>query len=311
MVATIIILVTLALTAYIIFKRKDKIITGPANNQNLYIPGLIFPLMVLIFGITFAIVNPFKLERVDTGHIGIKINLTGDDRGVSEYKYKTGWVVYNSWTHQLKEMATHQKHVEYANVQVITKGGFPADIKPSFNYAIIPTAAGDLFQNLRLELDEIEATWLKTAVIGAINDIANKWAVDSIFNFREQFESEIVSECNKRVSKWFNVSQLRTNIVPPGPLQEAIIAKTKALQEVQVAENKKLAAVADALRKIAIARGDSAEMVIQAAGEAEAIRRKQVSLTDNYIKYFTVEKWDGKNSLYNLGGNTATMINVK
>ena len=237
------------------------------------------PIIIIIIGILISVLNPFSLERVDAGHLGLKVNLTGDARGVSDYTYKTGWVVFNTWTEKLYEFPTFQQHIDYNPQIVITKGGFSAEIKPSFNYALVPTTLGDMFQNLRLPIKEVEQGWLKTAIVGSVNDVANKWAVDSIFNSRELFESAIVIECNKRISKWFTVSQLRTNITPPPALQSAIEAKTKAIQDVQVAENQKQVAIADAMRKIAIARGDSAKMVIEASGEAESIKRKQLTLS--------------------------------
>lgn len=269
------------------------------------------PILVFILGIIISAINPFSLERVDAGHIGLKVNLTGDERGVSDYTYKTGWVVFNNWTEKLYEFPTFQQHIDYNVQTVITKGGFSADIKPSFNYALVPNTVGDMFQNLRLPIKEVEQGWLKTAIVGSVNDVANKWAVDSIFNHRELFESSIIAECNKRISKWFTVSQLRTNITPPPALQEAIEAKTKALQEVQVAENQKQVAIADALRKIAIARGDSAQMVIQASGEAEAIKRKQMTLSPLYIEYLKIQQWDGKNPNTVLGNGASTIISVK
>lgn len=269
------------------------------------------PLMILVLGVLVALINPFVLERVDAGHIGLKVKLTGNERGVSDYTYKTGWVVFNSWIEKLYEFPTYQQHIDYNEQVVITKGGFSAEIKPSFNYALVPNSVGDMFQNLRLSIKEVEQGWLKTAIVGSVNDVANKWAVDSIFNHRESFENSIVTECNKRVSKWFTVSQLRTNITPPQALQAAIEAKTKALQEVQVAENQKQVAIADALRKIAIARGDSAQVVIEASGEAEAIKRKQLTLSNLYIEYLKVQKWDGKNPTTVLGNNSSTMVNLK
>jgi regulator of protease activity HflC (stomatin/prohibitin superfamily) len=220
-------------------------------------------------------------------------------------------VVFNDWTEKLYEFPTFQQHIDYSVQTVITKGGFNADIKPSFNYALVSTAVGDMFQNLRLPIKEVEQGWLKTAIVGSVNDVANKWAVDSIFNHRELFESSIIIECNKRISKWFTVSQLRTNITPPPSLQSAIEAKTKALQEVQVAENQKQVAVAEAYRKIAIARGDSARMVIEASGEAEAIKRKQLTLSNMYIEYLKIQKWDGKNPTTVLGKEGSTIISVK
>lgn len=272
---------------------------------------LLKPVLIIIIGLIISLINPFSLERVDAGHIGLKVNLTGDSRGVSDYTYKTGWVVFNNWTEKLYEFPTYQQHIDYNVQTVITKGGFSADIKPSFNYALVPTTVGDMFQNLRLPIREVEQGWLKTAIVGSVNDVANKWAVDSIFNYRELFEASIVSECNKRISKWFTVSQLRTNITPPPALQSAIEAKTKALQDVQVAENQKQVAIADALRKVAIARGDSAKMVIEAAGEAEAIRRKQLTLTPMYVEYMKIQQWDGKNPNTVVGGGSGTIVQVK
>jgi len=258
---------------------------------------------IFILGIIIAIFQPFTLERVDAGHVGIKVNLTGDNRGVSKFEYKTGWVIYNTWISKLYEFPTYQQHIDYPEQQVITKGGFSATIKPSFNYSLKPGDVGDMFQNLRLDVRQIEQQWLQTAIVGTVNDVANKWAVDDIFNNREKFESDIVAEANKRVSKWFIISQLRTNITPPAALQQSIEAKTKAIQEVQVAENQKLVAVAEGEKRVAQARADSAALVIAAAGEAEAIRRKQVSLNQNYIDYLKVQKWDGKLPQVQSGSN--------
>lgn len=255
---------------------------------------LITPLAIVGLFMLLAIISPFKVERVDAGHVGIKVNLTGDNRGVSKFEYKTGWVIYNTWVSKLYEFPTFQQHIDYPEQSVITKGGFEATIKPSFNYSLNPGSIGEMFQNLRLSVKEVEQGWLKNAIISSVNDVANLYEVDAIFNHRAEFEQSIIKECNKRVGQWFNISQLRTNIQPPQALQEAIEKKTKAIQEAQAAENQKLVAVAEAERRIAVARGDSAAAVIQAAGEAEAIRRKQLSLTPTYIEFIRVQKWNGQ-----------------
>jgi regulator of protease activity HflC (stomatin/prohibitin superfamily) len=258
---------------------------------------------IIFVGVILSLIQPFRLERVDAGHVGIKVNLTGDSRGISSYEYKTGWVVINTWVSKLYEFPTFQQHIDYPEQQVISKGGFAATIKPSFNYALKPGDIGDMFSNLRLDVKAIEQQWLQTAIVGTVNDVANKWAVDDIFNQREKFEADIVAEANKRVAKWFIISQLRTNIVPPPALQQSIEAKTKAIQEVQVAENQRLVAIAEGERKIAAARADSAAQVIAAAGEAESIRRKQVSLSATYIEYLKINKWNGQLPTVQSGGS--------
>jgi regulator of protease activity HflC (stomatin/prohibitin superfamily) len=253
---------------------------------------------------------PVEVERIDAGHVGIKVSNIGDNRGVGKTEYVTGWVFYNSWISRIYEFPIHQQHIDYEEADIVTKGGFRATIKPSFNYSINPGNVASMFQNLRVGVKEMEQGWLKNAIVGSVNDVANRYTVDSIFNHREEFEAAIVNECNKRVSQWFNVSQLRTNIVPPKEISESIVAKTRAIQEVQVAENQRQVAVAEAERKIAEARGDSAQAVIQASGRAEAIRKEQTSLTPLYIEYIKVQKWSGQVPTTVAGGNSGFMIQL-
>jgi len=265
---------------------------------------------LVIIGIGISAFQPYAIERVDAGHVGIKVNLTGDSRGVSNYEYKTGYVMYNSWTENVYEFPTFQQHIEFDQQQVITDGGFPADIKPSFNYSLKPSAVGDMFQNLRLDIATIEQGWLKTAIVGAVNDVANTWEVDSIFGHRQLFEAAIVAECNVRLSKWFVVSQMRSNIVPPEALQEAIIAKTKSVQQAEASKQQAIAAKADGERKVAVAKADSAETIINASAQALAIRLKQKELTTNYIEFKKIEKWDGQLPTTMAGGQ-GTFLNIK
>jgi regulator of protease activity HflC (stomatin/prohibitin superfamily) len=267
-------------------------------------------IIIAVVGVLVGVVQPYALERIDAGHKGIVVNLSGSERGVANYQYKTGWVVYNTWFTQVLEFPTYQQHIEYDDQVVITKGGFSATIKPSFNYSLKPDAIGDMFSNLRLGVKEIERGWLKNAIIGAVNDISNTWEVDSIFSHRQAFEASIVVECNKRLSKWFDVSQLRTNITPPEALQDAIIAKTKSIQQAEASEQQALAAIADGKRKVAVAKADSAEMIINAKAASLAIKLKQQSLTPEYVEFIKWSKWNGKLP-ETIAGGGATLLNIK
>jgi regulator of protease activity HflC (stomatin/prohibitin superfamily) len=268
------------------------------------------PVIISVLGLVVSFVQPFGLERIDAGNKGLKVNLTGSERGISSYQYKTGWVLYNSWTEQVLEFPTYQQHIEYEDQGVILKGGFSATIKPTFNYSLREDAIGDMFVNLRRGIKDVEQGWLKNAIIGAVNDVANTWEVDSIFNHRQAFEASIVLECNVRLSKWFNVSQLRTNIVPPDALQESIINKTKAIQQAEASEQQALAAIAEGKRKVAVARADSAETIINAQAAALAIKIKQNQLSPLYIEYLKAQAWDGKLPT-TMAGGSGTFLNIK
>lgn len=325
MITLILIFVTVLVTLGMLVATRQNAYTTTQDRfggtrKNLNVSWLVKPIVTFVVGLLISLIQPFSLERVDAGHVGIKVNLSGDERGVSNYQYKTGWVVYNTWIERLYEFPTFQQHIEYGDQVVITKGGFSATIKPTFNYSLKPDAVGDMFEQLRLGVKEIEQGWLMTAIVGSVNDVANRWAVDDIFNKREEFESAIIVECNKRTSKWFTISQLRTNIVPPDALKSAIEAKTKAVQDAQAAIQQALVADAQAKKKIAIARGDSASVVINASGqaqaaiitadgEAKAMKLKQAQLSPLYIEYIKACNWDGKWPTTMLGTNSNILLN--
>lgn len=313
MISGIIFVVGLLFAAALFIKGEKTVVKKDRWGDDSEVPNT--SLIVKVVGIALvsiiaAIIQPFSLERVDAGHVGIKVKLTGNSRGVSNYEYKTGWVLYNSWIEQMLEFPTYQQHIEYDDQIIITKGGFSATIKPSFNYSLKATAIGDMFENLRVDVKQVEQNWLKNAIIGAVNDVSNTWEVDSIFTHRAQFEASIVTECNKRLVKWFNVSQLRTNITPPESLQEAIVAKTKSIQQAQAEEQRALAAISTKRRKIAEAQADSAEVIINAQAAAKAMRLKQEQLTPLYVEYTKAQKWDGKLPS-TMAGGSGTFLNIK
>ena len=316
MITLIIIVASLLVCGLLAFKAIKKIDESSTRDErNNAKSSLTKVIVAFVAMVLIALIQPYSLERVDAGHVGIKVKLTGNSRGVSNYEYKTGWVIYNSWVEQMLEFPTYQQHIEYADQTVITKGGFAATIKPSFNYSLKPTAIGNMFENLRLDIKQIEQGWLMNAIVSSVNDVANKWEVDAIFNKREEFEAAIVTECNKRLSKWFLVSQLRTNIVPPKALQQAIESKTKAVQEAQAAMQRKLVAEAEAQEKIAVAKGDSAQAVISASGRARANSLLQQSLTPMLLQEKWISAWEAGGSKvpnYISGpGSDKFMINIK
>jgi len=265
---------------------------------------------LLVVSIIVSILQPYKMERIDAGCVGLRVNLVGKDRGVDQYKFATGWVPYNELTEQIVEVPTSQQHAEYPGQVAIAKGGFPVTVTPSFNYEVIAANAGDMYVNQRMTLDQIQERWMKNSTVGAVNDVTNRWSVDSIFNYRTEYEVQVMSEINKRVSEWFTLSQIRTGIEPPPSLKSSIENKTKAIQDALAEQAQNQVIRMANLNKIMAAQGDSAQKVIEAKAVAEAMRIKKEEITPLYVEYLKVTNWDGKNptTLVTDGSSTAVMV---
>ncbi len=315
---TFLLLLVIALVVIIgIVTKKLDILTYSTDRNGKQVPNGVRwkPLTFIFFACIAALLQPMNYDVISVGHKGLLINLLGDKRGASDTEEVSGVVFYNKYTQEIQEIPLDQRHIEYPESIIVAKGGFPCPIKPSFNYSVKESTAADMFTNLRSTykkggLEAIQEGWLNNAIIGAINDVANRHSIDYLFNNRETYEAEILSEVNKRIGKWFLVSQLKTNIQPPKAIRQSIEDKATADADAIKAEAQARVAQADAQRKIQLAKGDSASIVIRAQADAKAISLKQQEITPTYVEYQRVLKWDGVMPTTTLGSGSGTLLNV-
>lgn len=248
----------------------------------------VVPIIVIFFGI--LIFNPISVQRIDAGSVGLKIDRVGNDKGIPVARPCKGWVFYNVWTTDVVEYSIRQQHVVYTAFQVPTKGGTPMDVAPSFNYALKPEKASAVYINLLKggDFDQLKNTWMATATTIALKNATNEFPIDSIFNHQSIYQKAVENELNKELSAYFIVSQINPGQITPASMKQILQDKANAIQGAQQSELNRQKAVAQAQADIAKARGDSAANVIQAAGEAEAIRLKTREISENYVQYV---KW--------------------
>ena len=313
----LLVLIALVVTIGIITKKLDILTYSPPDKNGTQMPNGVKwkPVTFILLAALAALIQPMNYDVISVGHKGLLINLLGDRRGVSDTEEVSGVVFYNKYTQEIQEIPLDQRHIEYPESILVAKGGFPCPIKPSFNYSVKESTASDMFTNLRSTykkggLEAIQDGWLNNAIIGAINDVANRHSIDYLFNNRETYEAEILSEVNKRIGKWFMVSQLKTNIQPPKAIRQSIEDKATADADAIKAEAQARVAQADAQRKIQLAKGDSASIVIRAQADAKAISLKQQEITPTYVEYQRVLKWDGVMPTTTLGSGSGTLLNL-
>lgn len=284
------------------------------------IKSIIFGFLALV-GITFFISS---CERIDAGHVGVRVNMYGSGKGVSDITEVTGWAFYNPFTQKIYEFPTYVQHKEYKVVVeegevvadesfvVNSKDGSEFHVSPIINYSVKRDMVPEIFSKYRRSLPEIEQGFLKTAVYDAFRLATNKYTADELIGNRQVYEIEVrrILE-DQLVKEGFTIQQFTSNLVYPETFKRAIEAKNNAVQAALRAENEVKTAEAQAKIKIATASGNAQAMLTQARAEAEANQLKQRTLTPMLIQQQWIEKWNGKLPSTMLGDKSNTMIGIK
>jgi regulator of protease activity HflC (stomatin/prohibitin superfamily) len=240
-------------------------------------------------------VSSCAFERIDAGHVGIRVNQFGDDKGVDDVVVVTGTVFYNPFTASIFEFPTFTQHKEYEPFVVNSKDASEFTVAPAINYYVNSEKVPALFKQYRKELPEIEDGFLKTATLEAYRIATNKYTADSLMSHREEYENLAKKLLNQQLeSQGFILQQLTTSLTPPASLKAAIDAKNTAIQVAMQAENKIKQAEAEAKIKRAQAEGNAESLKIQADAEAYANMKRQQTLTPLLIQQQFLEKWNGQ-----------------
>ena len=68
---------------------------------------------IIALAIILFFVFIFGVERIDAGHVGVKVNLYGNGKGVDDVTEVTGWVFYNPIQTKIVEFPTFVQHKEF------------------------------------------------------------------------------------------------------------------------------------------------------------------------------------------------------
>ena len=241
-------------------------------------------------------------ERIDAGHVGVKVNQYGDNKGVDDVVAVTGMVFYNPFTTKVYEFPTYIQHKEYKDENsfvVNSKDGSEFSVSPIMNYSVQRDKVPSIFSKYRRPLEDIEEGFLKTAVYDAFRLATNKYTADELISNRAVFEVEVRRLLDAQLLKeGFIINQFTSNLVYPETFKKSIEAKNNAVQAALRAENEVKTAEAQAKIKVATAEGNAQALLTSAKAEAEANRMKQQTLTPLLIQLEYVQKWDGKLPVY-------------
>jgi len=258
-------------------------------------------------------------ERIDAGHVGVKVNLYGDGKGIDDITEVTGIAFYNPFSQKIYEFPTFVQHKEYVKTEdadesfvINSKDGSEFHVSPIINYAVKRERVPYIFGKYRRDLPSIEEGFLKTTVYDAFRMVANSYTAEEMVSSRQAFENRVRHLLDSAlIPEGFVISQMTSNLGYPDQFKNAIIAKNNAVQSALTAENKVKTAEAEAKIKIATAEGSAQAMLTQARAEAEANKLKQSTLTPMLLQQMWIEKWNGTVPSTQLGQGANVMYGLK
>jgi len=284
---------------------------------------LIKSMVVLIL---MGLLTSCGYERIDAGHVGIKVNLYGNEKGVDDVLEVTGAQWYNPiktkiyetptfvqnvvWTHDQREGSRHNEEF-----RLTTKDGMTVGIDISLNYRVLPDNAVSIFKKYRKPLQEVANTVLRNYTRDGYNTAAANFTAEEMYANRKKFENLADSLVNEiLIKEGFTVENivLVNAIRLPRSVSSSIEAKVKAKQIALQKEQELAQAKADANKKIEDARGRAESMKIEADAQRYAYEQKQRALTPLLVQQQFIEKWNGDYGTGNVFGQGPVLYkNIK
>ena len=175
-------------------KEREEQLQQEQLKAQLKIKKMIKGISAGVIGFILLVVLFNSCERIDAGHVGVKVNQYGDNKGVDDVTAVTGMVFYNPITTKIYEFPTFIQHKEYKGENsfiVNSKDGSEFNVSPIMNYSVQREKVPAIFSKYRRPLEDIEEGFLKTAVYDAFRLATNKYTADELISNRAIFEVEV------------------------------------------------------------------------------------------------------------------------
>ncbi len=194
-----------------------------------------------------------RVTRIETGHVGVVINLAGQQRGASEIPIRTGWVVYSPLSTQIIEFPTYVQTVKWTKdlseghpineeMGFNSKEGMEIFVDVSLSYAIEPTKVPDFYVKYRVgDMDIFTHGILRDVVRNSLNEVASTYVLEDIYGEKKaEFLRKVQTMIEQKMAPvGVGVQQFGFIGAPrvPAVIATAITAKAQAIQQAERARN--------------------------------------------------------------------------
>lgn len=282
-------------------------------------------LVMLVVLVAMASFLSGCMTTIEPGHVGIKINKVGDNRGVSKENLVAGWVFYLPITTKIVEYPVFNQRVVWSadknegnavneELTFQTKDNVPVSMDVAVNYTLMESKVPEFYTKFRADkIGFFTHGFLRDQARNAVTQIGSEYLFDDINGSKkEEFLVKVNQYLIKSVDQYGvqiasnGVSMIGAMRVPEN-LRAAIQARVQSIQDAIKSEND--------LRKM---KAEAAKTVATAEGEAASMRAKSSAITPQFMELKKLEieaervhKWNGAYPTTMLGGNSPILFNMK
>jgi regulator of protease activity HflC (stomatin/prohibitin superfamily) len=239
-------------------------------------------------------------SKVPAGYRGVIVNLYGSDKGVAEQSVGVGRY-YLGWNSELYLFPTFLQNYSWKAEQAITmqtSEGLSIRTDAGITYSIQPDNVVKVFTKYRLGIDEITNTFLHNMVRDAMNEVASTMTVEQIYGAQKETFITKVNQIVKKEALQNGIEVDKIYLVGSFDLPDTVIAsinsKIQASQNAMKVENEVATARAEAQKTIVEAEAKGRQILINAESQAKANKILAESLTQEFVQYQAILKWNGQ-----------------
>ncbi len=283
---------------------------------------IVTPLVLLALLLLGAVLYA-KLEYVPPGHVGVSVQKCGGG-GVQQTPIPTGYywralfceeVVRYSVSLQTLVLARTRAEGQALDesITVTSSEGLPIGVDVSMSFTLDTPKVPAMYQKFRNDLDHIKHMFMRQTVREGLQETFSKFTAEQLYSTkRQEARVEVQKFLFDRLgADGFIIQQFTLNETRvPEAVVTAINAKVAMMQDAQRSEQevRKSRALADQ----AVAQAEGQARAKRAIADAEAYYNTTVakSLSNDFVQYKAIEKWDGKLPTMT-GGGALPFINLK
>ena len=276
-------------------------------------------LILCIIAIIIAVPLAFMcVERIPAGYVGVQYSVNG---GIKNEVLTSGWHFVSPTIKVTRySVATEQLYMSREDKQddqgdgsfdVVCKDGkMNIDLEMSYSYDADNVTS--VFQKYRgMDGREVVNSIIRGKIKTKVSEVTSQYTVLDAYMEKKAELNAAITTCLREYLKDFGITVESANItrasVDPS-IETAITERSRVAQELEVEKMNQEKARLKAETDLIEAEGNNRVLLENAKTQAEVYRVKSEEITDELLKKWLIDKWDGK--LPSVSGTEGLMLDV-